>query len=187
MKKINLWKNKTELSVYHAMVDDEDYEKVMEAIGRGKWYAHIPSGSKHYALSGTRRIAMHRVVTAAPPNMHVDHINGNPLDNRKQNLRVCTRAQNSQNKKLRSDSASGFKGVYKRKGTKYTSKKTGETKYYEPKKPYQAYIGDPKTLYPNKRHINLGSYASAEEAAIAYDKKAVELYGIFAYTNFPVE
>jgi hypothetical protein len=190
MKKIKLWKNRNELSDKAAIIDDEDYEKVVEAVGRGKWYAHIPAGTKHYALNGNRDKSMHRVVMDAPKGMDVDHINGNPLDNRKSNLRICTRAQNCQNKKLRRDSASGFKGVYNigKRRTKYTSKKTGETKYYEYelKKQWHAYIGDPNTAYPNKRHIRLGYYSTAEEAAMAYDKKAIELYGEFAYTNFPI-
>jgi hypothetical protein len=43
MKKIQLWKNKNELSEYHALIDDEDYDRVMEAVGKGKWYAHAPA------------------------------------------------------------------------------------------------------------------------------------------------
>jgi len=185
MKKIKLWKNRNELSELCALVDDEDYEKVMEAIGRGKWYAHNNGSTKDYAMSGDRRKSIHRVVMDAPKGMVVDHADGNPLDNRKSNLRKCTRSQNSQNKKLRSDSATGFKGVWKKRGIKYTSKKTGETKYYELKKPYEAYIGDPATANPNKRQIKLGTYATPEEAARAYDEKAKELYGEFAYLNFP--
>ena len=180
MKKIKLWKNRYELSDKVALVDDEDYEKVVEAIkyksGKpGKWYAHRPAAYKntnhvkHYAVNGDRRRAIHRVVINAPTGMDIDHINGDPLDNRKENLRICTRGQNSQNRALRRDSESRFKGVYRCK------------------KPYRAYISDPVTSYPKKRHINLGSYETVEEAARAYDRKAVELYGEFANTNFPIE
>ena len=52
------------------------------------------------------------------------------------------------------------------------------------KKPYRAYIGDPERT---SRHIYLGYYATAEEAAHAYDAKAKELHGEFCYINFPDE
>ena len=171
MKNMQLWKNRNELSDKLTIIDDEDHEKVVEAVGRGKWYAHDNGspGSKDYAMNGSRDKSIHRVVMHAPKGMCVDHINGDTLDNRKQNLRICTKAQNSQNKKLRCDSASGFKGVTK-----------------SSKNSWLAYIGDPSTMHPNKRHIRLGTYPTAEEAAITYDKKAIELYGEFAYTNFPI-
>jgi hypothetical protein len=166
--KIQLWKNRRELSDKVSTIDKEDYNKVMEAIGtRAKWYAHIPAGTKHYAMSGDRRKSIHRVVMDNPEGMDVDHINGNPLDNRKENLRICTRAQNCQNKKVRADSKSGYKGVYERSNGRF-----------------QAYIGNPE--YPG-RHISLGDHDTPEEAARARDKKAKELHGEFVYQNFPDE
>ena len=131
---------------------------------------------------------MHALIMSTPKGMHTDHIDGNGLDNRKENLRVCTAQQNHQNRKLRSDSSTGFKGVAYRpiQKKKYTSKKTGITTIQEAviKKPYRAYIGDPERT---GRHMNLGRYATAEEAARARDAKAKELHGEFAYLNFPDE
>ena len=170
MKKIKLWKNRNELSDKAAIIDDEDYQKVMEAVGRGTWYVHNNNSTKDYAMNGSRTKSIHRVVMGSPKGMCVDHINGDTLDNRKQNLRICTRAQNSQNKKLRRDSKSGFKGVAK----------TGKNSWH-------AYIGDPNTAYPKKRHVRLGTYKTPEEAARAYDKKAIEFFGEFAYINFPTD
>ena len=204
MKKIKLWKNKNELSDKVAIVDDEDFELVENALLRykkdgtlsknsGKWYAHDPGGNyKTYGMSGSRDKSIHRLVMNAPKGKDVDHVNGDPLDNRKCNLRICTRSQNCQNKKLRNDSASGYKGVYEIKNPrrhKYISKKTGEVTYHYSmsKKRFCAYIGDLETHYPNKRHIRLGHYETAEQAARAYDKKAKELHGEFAYLNFPEE
>jgi len=175
MKQIKLWKNKDELSDKVAIVDDEDYDRVVEAVTRyrkngspwkntGKWYAtnHNPGG-KYYAVSGGREKSIHRVVMDAPKGMDVDHINGNPLDNRKQNLRLCSRSENCRNKKVRSDSKSGFKGVYQTKSGRF-----------------QAYIGNPNEV---SRNIKLGTYDTPEEAARAYDKKAVELHGDYAVLN----
>ena len=191
MKKIKLWKNKNELSDKVAIVDDEDFELVENAllrykkdgtISKRKWYAWTQPhcNGKYYAMSGCRLQSIHRLVMNAPKDKDIDHINGDPLDNRKCNLRICTRSQNSQNKKLRNDSASGYKGVYE-------IKKPAPGMIALLKKRFRAYIGDPATHYPNKRHIRLGHYETAEQAAKAYDKKAQELHGEFAYLNFPEE
>ena len=165
---IQLWKNRRELSDKVTIIDKEDCNKVTEAItARAKWYAWASTSGKHYAMSGCRHKSIHRVVMDNPEGMEVDHINGNPLDNRKENLRICTRAQNSQNKKLRADSKSGYKGVYERSNGRF-----------------QAYIGNPE--YPG-RHISLGYHNTPEEAARAYDAKAKELHGEYAHLNFPDE
>ena len=192
MKKIRLWKNRSEISDLFAIVDEEDYDKVIEVLGpRAKWYAHAPPGATHYAMRGGRGLpSMHRLVMGNPEGMCVDHINGDTLDNRKENLRICTMSENSMNRKLRNDSRSGFKGVYERPTPwkyKYVSKKTGEVsiREYMPKKPFRAYIADPNTPAKRKRHIRLGYHATAKEAAMAYDKKALEIHGEFARLNFP--
>lgn len=177
MKQIKLWKNKDELSDKVALVDDEDYDRVVEAVTKyrkdgtlykntGKWYAtnHNPGG-KYYAVNGSRDKLIHRVVMHAPKGMDVDHINGDPLDNRKENLRICTRSENCRNKKVRADSKSGFKGVYQTKSGRF-----------------QAYIGNPNKV---SRNIKLGTYDTPVEAARAYDKKAIELHGEYVYLNFP--
>ena len=113
MKNIIIRKNKNELSDLYALVDDEDYEKVVEAVityrsngeirkGSGKWYAWSgPKTSKTYAMNGSRDKSIHRIVMNAPKGMDVDHINGDTLDNRKENLRICTRSENCQNRKVR--------------------------------------------------------------------------------------
>ena len=119
MKKIRLWKNKDELSDKCTLVDDEDYERIVETKDkRGKpkkWYCHNNGRARTgYAMSGDRRDSIHRLVMGNPKGMQVDHINGDTLDNRKENLRVCTRSQNMQNKKLHSHSKTGYKGVHEK-------------------------------------------------------------------------
>jgi len=203
---VPLWLNKDELSDKVAIIDDEDYDKVVEAVrryrkdgslrkGSGKWYYWTQQNKpsklsvreaqfREYATSGCRRKSIHRIVMGAPKGMDVDHINSNGLDNRKENLRLCTRSQNCMNQRLKSHSRSGYKGVQYEPihRQKYTSKKTGITtvKEYKVKKPYSVYLGDGKG-----GHIYLGRYTTGEEAARVRDKKALEMHGEFVYLNFP--
>ena len=96
-----------------AIVDDED----LEELNKFKWCVTF-NGAKYYAcrmpsrkLGKRKVILMHRQLTNAPPGMDVDHINGNPLDNRRENLRVCSHADNQKNTNRRSRNKSGYKGV----------------------------------------------------------------------------
>ena len=144
-----------------ALVDDADFEKVNQY----KWKV-----STRYARHSYREgkkikgIQMHRFLLKAPINMQVDHINGNGLDNRRSNLRLATRSQNQWNTK-RVNSKTGFKGVSYHNDTRR-------------KKPWMAHI----TIYDKTRTV--GHFYTAEEAARAYDKRAKELFGEFASTNF---
>ena len=103
MKKIQLTQNK------YALVDYEDYEK----INKYNWQVSKNKRS-YYATRKNKnksRIIMHRILINCPENLQVDHINGNGLDNRKENLRICTTSQNAKNKRLNKNNTSGFKGV----------------------------------------------------------------------------
>jgi hypothetical protein len=91
----------------------------------------------------------------------VDHINGDTLDNRRANLRVCTKSENNRNRRKLHPTTSRFKGVYKNT------------------KPWIALIEC------NGKQFVLGRFASEEEAALAYDKAAKEHFGSFARLNFP--
>jgi len=145
-----------------AIVDADDFEWLnqytwcINGTGRGKWYA--------CRMEGRTMIRMHRMIMNAPKGMLVDHINGNGLDNRRSNLRLCTPRQNMGNRrKCRGKSA--YKGVFYHKidGKRYAKiKYKGET-------------------------IHLGTFDDDVEAARAYDRKAVELFGEFACLNFPEE
>ena len=92
----------------------------------------------------------------------VDHISGNPLDNRRDNLRLCTPLENARNRPMRSDNQTGYKGISFRKH---------ENKYIARISPY-----------PGER-IFLGRFGTPEEAAAAYDRAAVLYHGEFARTN----
>lgn len=151
------------------LVDDEDYEWLMQ----WKWCAHK---GKHalsctfYARRSSPRgegkrhpILMHREIAAAQFGEHVDHINHDTLDNRKENLRRCSASQNQHNARLRSDNPSGLKGV------------TWSDSHHA----WQPQICcDGKPRY-------LGYAATHFEAALIYDAAAQELFGEFALLNFP--
>ena len=157
-----------------ALVDDGDYERCASV---GKWRAASPNGTHFYAIHNTSRasgqkrttIQMHRLILDASRGTVVDHISGDGLDNRRSNLRLCTHAQNSQNRKPWKGSSSRFLGVYLQKtAVRYGCKRV-----------WAAAIG----RYPTKRH--LGTFETEVEAALAYDCAAREWYGEFARPNFP--
>jgi len=102
---------------------------------------------------------MHRFILEAPEDTFVDHINGDTLDNRRENLRLCSPQSNTYNR--RPNQGQRFKGVHKLKSG------TG----------YQAYIS-----FQRKR-MHLGTFATAEDAARAYNRAAIELFGDFAHLN----
>jgi hypothetical protein len=140
------------------IVDDEDFDW----LNQWKWYyndrgyavRHMPSNHKML-------LYMHRVIMNTPPDMDTDHINGNGLDNRRANLRVCTTSQNLINHPKQIDNTSGYKGVYKNHHH------------------WQSIImKDGKSIY-------LGTFKTKEISARAYDEAAKKYFGEFACLNFP--
>ena len=106
-----------------ALVDDEDYESINKhgwfMSGRGilSQYAVRGEWKKINGVAKNQRIYIHRVVmglgNAREDKVFVDHKDGNTLDNRKENLRLCTRAENTRNlNRLRTNNKSGFRGVH---------------------------------------------------------------------------
>lgn len=105
-----------------------------------------------------RKIMLPRIIMQAPIDKLVDHINHNRLDNRKENLRLCTRTENNQNKT--GTNRLGYKGV------------TLTRNYY-----YNA------ALRNNKRKVHIGNFATKELAALAYNRAAEKYFGDFACLN----
>lgn len=98
---------------YVAIVDDDDYEY----LSQFRWFALETRNDRVYATRHTPRnkytrstIYMHREITNALRGIHVDHWNGNTLDNRKLNLRLCTHSQNMCNTPRRANNTTGYSG-----------------------------------------------------------------------------
>lgn len=109
---------------------------------------------------GGQFVALHRLLLAAGHGWYVDHINGDPLDNRRRNLRLCRKQQNEFNTKVRADNTSGFRGVCRARRGKY-----------------RAYISK------DGKQRSLGEYRTPQEAAAAYNRAAADLFGEFARLN----
>lgn len=134
------------------VVDDESFSE----ISKSKWSASW-SGRVWYAKNN--KGYLHRLIANAPAGLCVDHINGDTLDNRRKNLRICSHQQNTFNGPSRKPS-SGFKGVSRFKNKWWAR------------------------LTVNGKTINKGSFDSVIDAARAYDDLARRFHGEFARTNF---
>jgi hypothetical protein len=135
------------------LIDSENWDKIK--------HSHL-SIIEHSNLFYVRcnKILLHRIfLNITNSKIFIDHKNHNGLDNRMNNLRISTNAQNQWNQRLRKDNTSGFKGVSFFQG-KWMS-----------------------LIRFNNKKIFLGLFNDKIEAAIAYNNKAKELFGNFAYTN----
>ncbi len=159
MKKISLSQGK------EALVDDCDYDFLMQwkwcAAWRKKWYSHRrkEQGSKN-------TFNMHRAIAdrlGFPQGIQIDHKNGNGLDNRRNNLRPATIAQNMRNRGPNQNNSCGVKGVTLSRSGRWCTR-----------------IG------VNGKRIYLGTFDTLIEAAKAYNKAAQEHHGDFAWLN-PIE
>lgn len=147
-----------------ALVDEEDYEW----LNQWKWYVNYGGYAERTTsrkeIGGRKNIRMHRLIMNAKEGQEIDHKNRNKLNNCKNNLRFCTRTQNNGN--WYQQNKYGYKGVLRIIST------TGNIFW-------SAYISH------NKKKVYCGCYTSIIDAAKAYDKKALELFGEFSCLNFP--
>lgn len=145
-----------------ALVDEADYERVSAL----RWYAMNCHGRTLYAARGRvlrsdppKKVLMHRFILGVPAGMVIDHINGNGLDNRRANLRVCSHLENCGNGPARGTS-SGHKNISYRPQHK--------------RKPYVVQI-----TRDGKNHY-CGSFADLHSAVAARNTAVVRIWGEFA-------
>lgn len=144
--------------VSRATIDAEDADKVRGS----KWRLDIKrktSEATHYAATGrSPKIMLHRAVMGAKLGEIVDHVDGDGLNNRKENLRICNISENTANwHRLRSK----YRGVYYHKATKKWAAE----------------------IYQQRKKYYIGLFGTPEDAARAYNQKAVELRGTAAKLN----
>jgi hypothetical protein len=151
-----------------ALVDDEDFER----LSQFKWYARLHNAKRgpkaHRRAVRLERIGgktvqtyLHHEILPKREGFVVDHINGNPLDNRRENLRYATHGQNLSNQAGHRNRTSPYKGIRKRRRRWFA------------------------TITAAGRSIWTSGFTTPEEAARAYDELALTHHGEFARLNFP--
>ena len=137
--------------------DAEDFHKIEDI----PWYrCNVNTNTGPY-IGNKDGICLHRFIIKAPSGYEIDHINLNPLDNRKCNLRVCTHQQNQCNHPLQRNNTSGVTGV----------------SFYHPRNKYRARI---KCF---QKELHLGYYKSFLEAVQARNEGMLHLFGEFGIYN----
>lgn len=138
------------------LVDDVDLDRVSAA---GRWSIAVRRHTSYaeHRFDG-RLVMLHRWLLDAPKGVPVDHVNGNGLDNRRANLRLCTYSENGGNSQIHARNTSGFKGVC-------WNAREGK---------WMAYIGGRRT------RKYLGYFQTAEAASAAYRRASGEFFGEFA-------
>ncbi len=141
-------------------------DAVEDLVANYQWHIH-KSAHTNYARGyrkglgrrGQKLVYMHRLIVGAQKGVGTDHINGNGLDNQRANLRSCNQSQNNANRHIPQTKTSPHKGVH-----------------------FDAITGRYRAeITKEGRRYRLGRFPTADEAAAAYQAKAVELFGDFAF------
>ena len=127
---------------FYLWIDEDDYEKFVKGyiFGLDKKGYVVYSSRK----DGLNNKYLHRIIMDAPDDKMVDHINGNKRDNRRENLRLCNRAENGRNRGKQSTNTSGFKGVCWKK---HAGKWQAQIRVDDGKRKHLGYFDDPETAY----------------------------------------
>lgn len=154
---ISLYDNRSN-KIAETVVDLEDYER----CSKYKWYTLRDARGNYYVRSEIVGWLAPFILGIKTDNHIIgDHIDGNTLDNRKSNLQIITHQQNCIKRKIGSNNTSGYRGVH----------------WSNKDKKWASQIG------LNGTRLSLGLFESKEEAALVYNKKALELFGKFAVLN----
>lgn len=153
------------LKTYIVLIDDEDYELVSQynwhiRINKRNTWGPYALGAPKGAGNAAKEVFMHALIMGG---IGIDHINHNGLDNRRSNLRFATPSENMRNRGKPPGTMFRYKGV-RYHGRKWIAK-----------------------IQVDRKLINLGGFASEEEAARAWDAAARKYHGEFACLNFPEE
>jgi len=140
-------------------------EEFLDELSKKKWYLNKDGYAccKINENNKKQTLRIHRLITQAPNGLQVDHINCNKLDNRLVNLRICNNSQNQINRS-------------KPKGINRSSQYKGVS-FLPKRKLWRARINY------HCKNIDIGCFDNEQEAAIAYNKKAKELFGEFSWLN----
>jgi hypothetical protein len=143
----------------HTVIVDDDDAHLATSF---KWRVREYSGGNFRACynlqnNGTQKtLFLHRQICQPPECMVVDHINGNSLDNRRANLRICTQAENLRNKRAYANNKTGLKGVHRVSSNSYRA-----------------------MISVDKNSIDLGCYPTPEQAHNAYQHASLKYHGQF--------
>jgi len=143
-----------------AIIDKDDFEKIKDY----RWYSSGGNNKKYVMTSSfgnpRKKIQLHRVIMNVENDnsVEIDHIDRNPLNNKKSNLRICKHSENSRNTSIPKNNKSGFTGVF---FTNSLKKWTAKIEY-------------------NKKQIVLGNYNNKEDAVIARLKGELKYFKEFA-------
>ena len=144
--------DKNNKEIARAIIDVED----IDSVKKYKWHLSCNGYATNNKIG-----FLHRFIKDCPDDMVVDHKNNNPLDNRKDNLRICTQQQNSMNRSIQSNNTSGVVGV---------GFSESRNKWYA-------------QIKINKKHKTLGYYENIEDAIQARRQAEIDYFGEYAPTK----
>lgn len=142
---------------FYTLVDDEDFA----SLSKTRWYVSETEKGKFYVKGGSRpQIYLHRFLMGSPKGKQIDHIDGDKLNNQKNNLRIVTHQQNQFNRMSRKNTSSIYKGLCLYRGRWVVQSRL------------------------HNKNVVIGRFKDEKEAALAYDEFAIKNFGEYARTNF---